>query len=132
MKRIFPTFCNLACAILFLADATCLYSRCIDTETGNKKDAGTVLQNNNQRDASLHPSSTVVKILTDRLGNKIGSIEIRPDGIQIGRDRLGNKVGEYDPKRDVTRDRLGNKFGGGNLLAFLIVQAKSGDENIHK
>ena len=74
----------------------------------------------------------MVKILTDRLGNKIGSIEIRPDGIQIGRDRLGNKVGEYDPKRDVTRDRLGNKFGGGNLLAFLIVQAKSGDENIHK
>ena len=89
----------------------------------------------NQDDVCLFSSSQpVVKILRDRLGNKIGSIEIRPDGIQVGRDRLGDKVGdkvgEYDPKGDVTRDRLGNKFGGGNLLAALIVRAKDKDGNV--
>jgi hypothetical protein len=61
-------------------------------------------------------------ILRDRSGNKIGSIETRRDGIQIGRDKGGNKRGEYDPKRDVTRDKSGNKVGSGNLLSVLITQ----------
>jgi len=64
------------------------------------------------------------KLLKDRLGNKIGSIEIKPDGTEIGKDRLGNKVGEYDPKQNITKDRLGNKVGEGNFLAVLITQAK--------
>jgi hypothetical protein len=29
------------------------------------------------------------QILKDRKGNKIGSIEIRSDGIQIGKDKIG-------------------------------------------
>lgn len=62
------------------------------------------------------------QVLKDRNGNKIGSIEIRSDGRQIGRDKNGNKRGEYDPKRDVTKDRNGNKVGSGNLLAVLITQ----------
>lgn len=60
-------------------------------------------------------------ILKDRLGNRIGSIETRGDGVQIGKDRLGNRRGEYDPKRDITKDRLGNRVGSGNLLAALIL-----------
>ena len=61
-------------------------------------------------------------ILRDRSGNRIGSIETRRDGIQIGRDKGGNKRGEYDPKHDVTRDKNGNKVGSGNLLSILITQ----------
>jgi hypothetical protein len=60
------------------------------------------------------------EILTDRSGNKIGSIVTQSDGVQIARDRSGNKVGEYDPHSNVTRDRSGNKIGGGNQLAALI------------
>jgi hypothetical protein len=60
------------------------------------------------------------EILTDRSGNKIGSIVTQSDGIQIARDRSGNKVGEYDPHSNITRDRSGNKIGGGNQLAALI------------
>ena len=37
------------------------------------------------------------EILTDRSGNKIGSIVTQSNGILVARDRSGNKVGEYDP-----------------------------------
>lgn len=60
--------------------------------------------------------------LKDRNGNKLGSIEIRNDGTQIGKDKNGNKRGEYDPKQNITKDRNGNKVGGGNLLSSLITQ----------
>ena len=63
---------------------------------------------------------TADEILTDRSGNKIGSIVTQSDGVQVARDRSGNKVGEYDPRSNVTRDRSGNKIGGGNQLAALI------------
>lgn len=62
------------------------------------------------------------QVLKDRSGNKIGSIEVRSDGIEIGRDRSGNKKGEYDPKRNITKDKNGNKVGEGNLLSTLITQ----------
>jgi hypothetical protein len=60
------------------------------------------------------------EILTDRSGNKIGSIVTQSNGILVARDRSGNKVGEYDPRSNETRDRSGNKIGGGNQLAALI------------
>ena len=68
-------------------------------------------------------SSTSEVVLRDKLGNRIGTIEVQSDGRQVGRDGLGNRVGEYNPKDNVTRDRLGNRFGEGNLLAVLIAQA---------
>jgi hypothetical protein len=60
------------------------------------------------------------EVLTDRSGNKIGSIVTQSGGVQIARDRSGNKVGEYDPHSNETRDRSGNKIGSGNQLAALI------------
>ena len=60
--------------------------------------------------------------LKDRNGNKIGSIEIRSDGIQIGRDKSGNKRGEFNPKTNITKDKNGNTFGQGNLLSVLITR----------
>ncbi|OWY33947.1 hypothetical protein CEJ45_15075 [Herbaspirillum aquaticum] len=62
------------------------------------------------------------QVLKDRNGNKIGTIEIRSDGTQVGKDKYGNKRGEYDPRNDVTKDRHGNRVGKGNLLAVLITQ----------
>ncbi len=62
------------------------------------------------------------QVLNDRNGNKIGSIEIRSDGTQVGKDKYGNKRGEYDSRNDVTKDRYGNRVGKGNLLAVLITQ----------
>ena len=62
------------------------------------------------------------QILKDRNGNKIGSIEVRSDGTQIGKDKFGNRKGEYDPKRNITKDKFGNKVGEGNLLSVLIIQ----------
>ncbi len=62
------------------------------------------------------------QVLKDRNGNKIGSIEVRSDGKQIGKDKNGNKRGEYDPKNNVTKDKNGNKVGEGNLLSTLITQ----------
>ncbi|MEA3205566.1 MAG: hypothetical protein QOG92_1231 [Verrucomicrobiota bacterium] len=64
--------------------------------------------------------ATADEILTDRSGNKIGSIVTQSNGILVARDRSGNKVGEYDPRSNETRDRSGNKIGGGNQLAALI------------
>jgi hypothetical protein len=60
--------------------------------------------------------------LKDRNGNKVGSIETRPDGTQIGKDRSGNKRGEYNPRANTTRDKNGNVFGQGNLLSTLITR----------
>lgn len=62
------------------------------------------------------------QVLKDRNGNKIGSIEVRSDGTQIGKDKNGNKKGEYDPKRNITKDKNGNKVGEGNFLSTLITQ----------
>jgi len=62
------------------------------------------------------------QVLKDRNGNRIGSIEIRSDGTQIGKDKNGNRRGEYDPKRNVTKDKNGNRVGEGNLLSVLITQ----------
>jgi len=61
-------------------------------------------------------------VLKDRNGNKIGAIETRPDGTQIGKDRNGNRRGEYNPKTNTTKDKNGNVFGKGNLLTVLIAQ----------
>ena len=61
-------------------------------------------------------------MLKDRLGNPIGSIETRPDGVQVGRHRLGHLRGTFDPRTNQTRDRLNNPVGYGNLLAHLILQ----------
>jgi hypothetical protein len=60
--------------------------------------------------------------LKDRNGNKIGAIETRSDGTQIGKDKNGNKRGEYNPKTNTTKDRNGNIYGKGNLLSVLITQ----------
>jgi hypothetical protein len=62
--------------------------------------------------------ATADEILTDRSGNKIGSIVTQSNGILVARDRSGNKVGEYDPRSN--ENRSGNKIGGGNQLAALI------------
>jgi|GEM_PF-1608761 len=62
------------------------------------------------------------QILKDRNGNRIGSIETRSDGTQIGKDKNGNRRGEYDPKRNITKDKNGNRVGEGNLLSSLITQ----------
>jgi len=62
------------------------------------------------------------QVLKDRNGNKIGAIEIRSDGTQIGKDKNGNRRGEYNPKTNTTKDKNGNLFGKGNLLSALITQ----------
>lgn len=62
------------------------------------------------------------QILKDRNGSKIGSIEVRSDGTQIGKDKNGSKKGEYDPKRNITKDKNGKKVGEGNFLSTLITQ----------
>ena len=62
------------------------------------------------------------EFLKDRNGNRIGSIETRNDGTQIGKDKNGNRRGEVDPKRNIPKDRNGYKGGEGNLLAALITQ----------
>lgn len=60
--------------------------------------------------------------LKDRNGNRIGAIEIRSDGTQIGKDKNGNRRGEYNPKTNTTKDKNGNVYGKGNLLSVLITQ----------
>jgi hypothetical protein len=62
------------------------------------------------------------QVLKDRNGNKIGAIETRSDGTQIGKDKNGNRRGEYNPKTNTTKDKNGNIFGKGNLLSTLITQ----------
>jgi hypothetical protein len=56
------------------------------------------------------------QVLKDRNGNKVGVIEIRSDGTQIGKDKNGNRRGEYNPKTNTTKDKNGNIFGKGNAL----------------
>jgi len=62
------------------------------------------------------------QVLKDRNGNKIGAIEARSDGTQIGKDKNGNRRGEYNPKTNTTKDKNGNVLGKGNLLFALITQ----------
>ena len=50
------------------------------------------------------------QVLKDRNGNKVGVIEIRSDGTQIGKDKNGNRRGEYNPKTNTTKDKNGNIF----------------------
>ena len=45
-------------------------------------------------------------------------------GKLIARNARGLAVGSYDPRSNETRDSRGNVVGKGNLLGFLLVQAR--------
>jgi hypothetical protein len=57
--------------------------------------------------------------LTDRSGNKIGSIH-ESNNQRTLYDRGGNKLGHYDCRTNITYDRSGNKIGNGDLLSTLL------------
>jgi hypothetical protein len=59
------------------------------------------------------------EVLRDRLGNKIGEIEMNGHK-RILRDKVGNKLGEYDPRDNKTRDKYSNVVGTSDILLTLL------------
>lgn len=60
------------------------------------------------------------QVLRDSVGKRVGTIEVRADGVQIARDGRGTRLGEYDPKSNTTRDARGMRVGEGNFLSALM------------
>jgi hypothetical protein len=58
----------------------------------------------------------------NRNGRKIGSIEVRSDGLKIARNKSGRKLGEYNEDIDITFDANGRRYGTGNQLSALITE----------
>ena len=70
--------------------------------------------------AQEKPKETRHEVLRDRNYNRIGEVEIRPDGSKTLRDRNYSVLGYYDAATNVTRDRNYSLVGHGDILTSLL------------